>query len=234
MSYVDDFNPSVTPQSEQADPAQVPNSAGGYTFQLDRWKRLERFLILGSDSQTYYATAQQLTRDNAKCVLDCLGDDFVRCTTVIAVVSAENRAPKNDAAIFALALAATQATTQPMSHWVETALPAVCRTAPHLFQFVDAVNEMRGWGPAIRRAVGNWYVQMPADKLAYQITKYPSRKVGEGKTGRTWSHRDVLRLAHPEADDAQHQLLFRYIVAGPGVLGARSVQRTLQIGRAHV
>lgn len=232
MSYVDDFNPSVTPQSEQAGPAQVPNSAGGYTFQLDKWKRLERFLILGSDSQTYYATAQQLTRENAKCVLDCLAEDFTKCTAAIVGVSTASRAPKNDAAIFALALAASY---KPASgdmldvvcnaRWVEEAVPQVCRTAPHLFAFVDAVNEMRGWGPSIRRAVGNWYVQMPADKLAYQITKYPSRKVGEGKKGRTWSHRDVLRLTHPEADDAQHQLLLRYIVAGPGALGQRAFRR---------
>jgi 60 kDa SS-A/Ro ribonucleoprotein len=34
----------------------LPNNAGGYGFQLDDWERLERFLILGSESGTYYVT----------------------------------------------------------------------------------------------------------------------------------------------------------------------------------
>ena len=42
----------VTPQSEPADARQVPNSAGGYTFQLDDRARLRRFLTLGVDGGT--------------------------------------------------------------------------------------------------------------------------------------------------------------------------------------
>lgn len=41
-----------TPQSQPI-PGQpmVPNSAGGYTFAVDDWTRLERFLILGNEGE---------------------------------------------------------------------------------------------------------------------------------------------------------------------------------------
>ena len=35
------------PQSEPLDKRQVPNSAGGFSYAVDDWKRLDRFLILG-------------------------------------------------------------------------------------------------------------------------------------------------------------------------------------------
>ena len=47
---------------------QVPNSAGGYAWELDDWARLDRFLILGSEGGTYYVSERKLTKDNAACV----------------------------------------------------------------------------------------------------------------------------------------------------------------------
>jgi hypothetical protein len=35
---------------------QVPNSAGGYGWEVDDWARLRRFLILGSEGGSYYAS----------------------------------------------------------------------------------------------------------------------------------------------------------------------------------
>ena len=49
------------PQSEALS-GQVKNSAGGFSFPVDDWTRLERFLVLGSEGNTYYATAAVLTR----------------------------------------------------------------------------------------------------------------------------------------------------------------------------
>jgi len=59
------------PQSE-ALAGQVPNSAGGFSFQVDDWTRLERFLILGSEGNTYYTTAAVLTRENARSAERCI------------------------------------------------------------------------------------------------------------------------------------------------------------------
>src|SRR5437868_5376314 len=48
--------PATTPQREPLDSAQVPNSAGGYAYPVDDWTRLTRWLVLGSEGGSYYAT----------------------------------------------------------------------------------------------------------------------------------------------------------------------------------
>ena len=57
--FHDHFNPPPAPVSEplpgrEAD--MVVNNAGAYTFSLGHSDRLLRFLILGADGATYYAT----------------------------------------------------------------------------------------------------------------------------------------------------------------------------------
>ena len=41
---------------------QVPNSAGGFAWPVDDWTRLDRFLMLGSEKGSYYASERALTR----------------------------------------------------------------------------------------------------------------------------------------------------------------------------
>lgn len=53
----------------------------------------------------------------------------------------------------------------------------------------------------MRRAVAGWYNDMPAERLAYQAVKYRQR---DG-----WSHRDALRLAHPDPATPQHDALYQ-------------------------
>ena len=173
-----------------ADPGsgQVPNSAGGFAWAVDDWTRLRRFLVLGSEGGSYYASESKLTRENAKAVERCLAEDGPRAVAEIVRVSREGRAPKNDPAIFALAMAAGRADEETRKAALE-ALPQVCRTGTHLFQFATFVEGFRGWGRSLRRAVGRWYAAQNADALAYQAVKYRQR---EGVT-----HRDLLRLAHP-------------------------------------
>ncbi len=50
---------------------QVPNSAGGHAWLLDDWSRLRRFLILGVDGPSYYASERQLVKENADAVMRC-------------------------------------------------------------------------------------------------------------------------------------------------------------------
>ena len=56
------------------------------------------------------------------------------------------------------------------------------------------------------RAFARWYNDMDAGRLALQAVKYQSR---DG-----WSHRDVLRKAHPVAPSAQHQAIYHWMVKG--------------------
>lgn len=80
-------------------------------------------------------------------------------------------------------------------------LPEVARTGTHLFTFVEYVESFRGWGRGLKRAVADWYLNMDANRLAYQLIKYQQRN--------DWSHRDLLRLSHPKVDSAEINTLFK-------------------------
>src|SRR5215218_313122 len=109
--FLKHFNTRQTPQCEPIPgSAQVPNSAGGYAFAVDDWARLERFLILGSEGGSYYASERALTLENAQAVVRCLEADADRTIRTIVQVSDSGRAPKNEPAVLALAIAAAWAT----------------------------------------------------------------------------------------------------------------------------
>jgi 60 kDa SS-A/Ro ribonucleoprotein len=196
-------------------PGQVRNSDAGHVWAVDVWTRLRRFLILGSDGGTYYASEWSLTRENAQAVEEAVREDGLRAVGEIVAVSRAGRAPKNDPALYALALAAGSGDERTRKAALD-ALPKVARTGTHLFQFAAFVEGFRGWGRALRRAIGRWYTAQPPDALAYQAVKYRQR------AGLT--HRDLLRLAHPAARvgagnptlevSAEHARLFEWIVRG--------------------
>lgn len=206
INYAKHYSTKQTPQSEpMPDSTQVPNSAGGYSFAIDKWSQLLRFLILGTEGGTYYINEKTLTRENAKSIEACLKEDGLRVVKTIVEVSDSGRAPKNDPAVFALAMAAKlgDAGTKKAAR---EALPKVCRTGTHLFHFGRALESFGGWGRGTRDAVASWYTRLPIDKLAYQAVKYQSR---DG-----WGHRDLLRLSHPKTEDALRNSIFRWMVKG--------------------
>jgi len=223
MSYLKRHGTRRVPQWATL-PGQAPNSAGGFAWAVDAWTRLRRFLILGSEGGSYYASEWKLTRENAQAVEQCVREDGPRAVAEIVRVSADGRAPKNDPALYALALAAGAGDVETRRAALE-ALPQVARTGTHLFQFAQFVEGFRGWGRSLRRAVGRWYSAQPIDALAYQAVKYRQR---QGVT-----HRDLLRLAHParrvgagnpELDvSAEHARLFEWIVRGGDTDGLPSL-----------
>ncbi len=193
------------PQSAPATKAQVRNSAGGYVFDAGCWTRLERFLILGSESNTYYATAPKLIEQSAEAVMMCAKQDIVRTLSRISTISKEGRAPKNDPAIFALALITADHTLWSNPGVVEilgNTFRDVCRISTHVFSFVNDVNHLKGYRRAIRKIVASWYNSKTGDDLAYQMVKYFQRN--------GWSHKDVLRLSHVKPVDKHHQALYRW------------------------
>ena len=173
MSYLKRHGTRRVPQWAPL-PGQAPNSAGGFAWAVDVWTRLRRFLILGSEGGSYYASEWKLTRENAQAVEQCVREDGLRAVAEIVRVSAEGRAPKNDPALYALALAAGVGDVETRRAALD-ALPQVARTGTHLFQFAQFVEGFRGWGRSLRRAVGRWYAAQPVDALAYQAVKYRQR-----------------------------------------------------------
>jgi len=198
-------NLTHTPQSEPIPgTTQMPNSAGGYAWKVDDWARLERWLVLGSEGGTYYIKERELTAENAKAVIRCIEEDGERAVARIVEISEAGRAPKNDPAIFALALAVTHGSPA-VKRAAFDAIPRVCRTGTHLFHFAQYVDGMRGWGRGLREAIGKWYA-MPAGKLALQAVKYQQR---DG-----WAHRDLLRLAHPKPITPVYEIIYGWMVNG--------------------
>lgn len=206
-----------TPQSE-AIPGRtmVQNRGGGFVFEVDKWERLRRFLILGSEGGTYYAGETELTKESVEGIIACYREDRAATVEMIKDVSLKGSAPKNDFAIYALA-ACAGAQREDGKPDVATrqlalrALTDVCRTGTHLFQFVDYVKQFRGWGQSLQQAIQNYYLHTPLRNLTFQVLKYQNR-VG-------WSHRDLLRKSRPKvtsaaANAAGRRALFDYLVRG--------------------
>jgi 60 kDa SS-A/Ro ribonucleoprotein len=201
INYTKLFSLRRTPQSEPI-PGTVANSAGGFAFPVDDWTRLDRFLVLGSEGGSYYATERALTRENAEATVRAIQADGERAVARIVEISHSGRAPKNDPAIFALALAASLGNEE-TKRLAMAAIPKVCRTGTHLFQFAEAVEGFRGWGRGLRRGIAAWYTASPVDRLALQVVKYRQRG--------GWTHRDLLRLAHPLTDELARKALFDWV-----------------------
>lgn len=208
VQYTTHYNKRQTPQSEpipgrEAD--MVENSAGGYTFPVNDWTRLDRFLILGTEGGSYYATEHKLTRENAQAVDRCIKEDGERVVERIVEISDAGRAPKNDPAIFALALCAKNG-NEKTKQAAYQALSKVCRIGTHLFHFMMYAKPISGCGPGMRRALSRWYNGRPAKDVAFQAVKYQSR---DG-----WSHANIMQLAHIKPASPDHDTVFRWMVKG--------------------
>lgn len=204
QKFLQFFNSRVTPQSQpMTGSTQVANSAGGFAWELNIWGRLDRFLVLGTEGGTFYIKEGPLTVENAQAVAEALQTDGLRVVERVLTISEAGRAPKNDPALFVLAMAASLGEPD-VRKAALAALPRVARTGTHLFHFLAYVEGFRGWGRGLRRAVGDWYNAKTADALAYQLIKYQQR---DG-----WSHRDALRLAHPKPASDGHGVLYSWAV----------------------
>src|SRR5262245_56681601 len=194
INYAKIFNHRATPQSQPiAGSRQVSNSGGGYSWQVDDWTRLDRFLILGAEGGTFYIGERDLVKQNHDAIVRCIKSDGVRVVNRIVEISDAGRAPKNDPAIFALAMCAKLGNDATRAA-AYAALAKVCRIGTHLMHFADYAQGFGGWGRGMRKAVAGWFNTKPAGDLAYQLVKYQSR---DG-----WSNRDLLRLSHPRAASA--------------------------------
>jgi len=194
-------------------PEMVKNNAGGYGFQITPQQQLERFLLIGSEGGTFYTGEQKLTEDNARSIIQYIKTNGMSVVKTVLDFNFQNRAPKMDTLLFVLALCCTHG-DQETKQYSYNSVITCCKTATHLFTFVSQVNQMRGWSAGLRRAVANWYTQKDDNKLAYQLVKYRNRS--------GFTHKDVLRLAHPKALTTSQNTLFQYAV-GKHSFGVQSI-----------
>ena len=182
---------------------QVRNGARGYVYPLAPLDRVDRFLILGSEGGTYYASERVLTIENVSHLAALARTDGAAVLDRVIAISESGRAPKVSPAIFALALIAGLAEDATRARALDEGLRRVCRTGSHLLEFCSYVNQFRGWGRGLRRSIGAWYDARPVGDLAYQVVKYRDRS--------GYTHRDVFRLAHPRATETERAALYAWI-----------------------
>lgn len=181
----------------------VKNNAGGYGFEVTPQDRLERFLLIGSEGGTYYVGEQKLTQDNATQIISLIKADGEKVVSTVVDFAVANRAPKADAGIFVLALAATYG-DEKTKNASYAAISKVCKTSTHLFTFLANVQNLRGWSRGLRNGVAKFYTTKNAQQIAYQMAKYRNRA--------GFTHKDALRLSHPRSTDANTNSLFGYAV----------------------
>ncbi|MEV1173613.1 TROVE domain-containing protein [Nonomuraea sp. NPDC049784] len=94
----------------------------------------------------------------------------------------------------------------------------MARTTDHLAQFFGYYKNLggkataRGTAPVVgrslRTALGSWLLTGSPDDVAFKACKARQRKTPQGEA---FDLRDVLRIAHPAADDEQRKVLFGWI-----------------------
>lgn len=181
----------------------VQNNAGGYGFEVTPQERLERFLLIGSEGGTYYVGEPKLTQENAENILKMLKTDGLQVVATVVDFATNRRAPKADAGLFVLALAASFG-DQETKNAAYKAVNSVAQNSTQLFTFLANIQNLRGWSRGLRKAVARFYTGKSVEKLAYQIVKYRNRA--------GFTHRDALRLSHASTTDSVRNELFKYAV----------------------
>ena len=202
MNYSKHYGTKATKQTQPIPgKTMAKNNAGGYSFEVSSEEQFKRFLILGSEGGTYYVSEDNLTVENAENAVNFIKYNGVKAVEILKEVSLSGRAHKNDAAIFALALACTFA-DEKGKQAAYNAVSKVCRTGTHLFTFMEQVKNLRGFSRGLRTAISRFYTEKTSDALALQLVKYKQRN--------GWSHKDVIKLAHPSSTSQEFNELMKY------------------------
>ncbi len=209
--YSNTLRPDQTPQSEPIpgrEKEMTENRAGGHVFQLDKWTQLRRFLILGAEGPTYYATKREMVLDNATALQACVKEDPLKVLQVAVEIDSANRAPKRAPLLFALGVLMVRGNAKAKSI-IQEQVGGFVRTASDLFQLLSVIRDLKGGGTwwasrSIRTMIRNWYNSKDPESLAYQLCKYRNRH--------GFTHQDAIRLGHPKPETEEHSALLRWAV----------------------
>lgn len=168
---------------------------------LDKWKKFERFLLLGNETNKVSLDEHSLNVESCQSAVACAKEDVDRAVTLIKDISVSGRNFKQDPPL--LALAAISSLDSKSAKAVYSVLPQCLRYGTQVFMFMKYVNDIRGFGTGMRKSLSS-FVDKDINSVATQMVKYQNR---EG-----WGWRDYLRVVRPEGATPAHSALFRYIV----------------------
>lgn len=206
---------------------EVVTHQGGIAHDAGIWTVLHRFLILGTEKGSFYQAERELTVENISVVRQCLDEDANRAIVFITNVSETGRAPKNDPALLALAMASIHPNLE-TRQLAFSMLSRVARIGTHLLHFVAFRKLLGGKSNYLfRKSIKRWFTEKNADDLAFQVVKYPSR---DG-----WAMRDLLRLAHPNPETFEQSAVMGWVVKGevsketPRLIQAREFAHRIEV-----
>lgn len=209
MDFSKHYSTKATPQHRPIPGRKdmVKNDGGGFGFAVNPWARLDRFLILGSEGGTFYVGEREMTVQNADNIVALIKQDGKRVLDRVVEVSHKGLAPKNDPAIFALALICTFGDDATKKAAYDS-ITKVCRIGTHLFAFYENVRKLRKSSGGLKRGIRMFYEKRPTDKLLIQLMKYRQRN--------GWSQADVIRLAHPKFPKDAEGVALKLLGKEPG------------------
>ncbi|XP_061179169.1 RNA-binding protein Ro60-like [Saccostrea echinata] len=173
---------------------------------------LWKFLFLGSLVGVYRPGYRQIEDSDADVIRRLIKNG--RHNKVIEYICrASRKCLKFYPIAYTLALCARH-DKKAVSKQAYAALPYVCRTPSHLFQFLSFCRtrfKCRGWPRSHRRAIAAWYTENEQyrndpKKLAIHVTKYKRRHM--------FSQKKVIKSCHPKPPNEAFQYIFHYVTNG--------------------
>lgn len=193
MTYILNTLPSDESQVPQSEPlpGMVRNAAGGYAYALPDLATLNRFLIIGSESGTYYQNSTDLTTANVACLMRLLDAGNLDAVRLIGSVSQRGLAPKNDHAIVALAFALGHSNNDVF--WTAAQeISNVIRTGTHLYLLMESLKRTGGLRRRrVRTQIGHFLAAQSARSFEMNTVKYGARH--------NWSMAQVLDVVRPRS-----------------------------------
>lgn len=175
-----------------------PNKAGGYVFQVSDQDYILRCLILGTNKNTYYSSAREMTSECIdflkKMIAEGKGQILV---DTISKVYEDGRAPKQDPTLMALAIASSCQDLETRRKAYE--IVSKLRTLSHVYTwkgYHKLLSKSKGMGRLSKQALCTLFQKMSPQQLSYQVTKYPHRNTAV----EDWSFVDLLRCIHLKGD----------------------------------
>lgn len=188
--------------------------AGGYLFKVKDIDYLDRILILGTNKNTYYSTAKELTKDAIEFLNNLIKENKGELiVNRIKEFYEQGRTPKQDPLLMALAIVCHSENVEDRRKAYD--IVSGLRTLSHVYTwkgYQKTVFNTKGFGKLAKESMNKMFSTMSPMQLAYQITKYPHRSTPTEK----WAFMDLIRCTHLVSDKMpeEGQYVMKYAIKG--------------------
>ncbi len=190
------------------------NKAGGVTFVVSDKDYILRCLILGTNKNTYYSTAREMTTECIDYLKQLIKDGKGQLIVdTVKSIYEDGRAPKQDPTLMALALTSSCEDVNVRKKAYEVV--STLRTFSHIYTwkgYHKKISNSKGFGTLSKAALCKLFQNLTPMQLCYQVTKYPHRKTAI----EDWSFLDLMRCIHLKGDKLplEGQYVLKYAIRG--------------------